>query len=107
MPPYTKVHLTKDPFNPLHWHRKISCQRTDQLRQPKNSDLRRQIADAFSQLLQLQFFRFAQVVEQFLVKSVAQPFSILKTEKLYVKTPQNYFFTIKLAILLQIMIAHV
>ena len=55
-------------------------------------------ADAFSQLLQLQFFQFAQVAEQFLVKSVTQPFSILKTEKTpgkILEKPKNDFFTKK------------
>ena len=62
----------------FRWHGKISCQMTYWLSQPKNSDLRSWFADAFSQLLQLQFFQFAQVAEQFLVKSVTQPFTILK-----------------------------
>ena len=47
----------------------------------KNHCQKKMDADAFSQLLQLQFFQFAQVAEQFLVKSVTQPFSISKTEK--------------------------
>ena len=65
-------------------------------------------ADAFSQLLQLQFFQFAQVAEQFLVKSVTQPFSILKTEKwITKKTPKMTFLLKKVGILLRIMIAHV
>ena len=50
-------------------------------------------ADAFSQLLQLQFFQFAQVAEQFLVKSVTQPFTILKTPSKNLKPPKNDFFT--------------
>ena len=47
----------------------------------KNHCQKKMDADAFSLLLQLQFFQFAQVAEQFLVKSVTQPFSISKTEK--------------------------
>ena len=70
---------SKDPL--IRWHGKISCQMTDQLSWPKNFDLGSWFADAFSQLLQLQFFQFAQVAEQLLVKSGTQPFSILKTEK--------------------------
>ena len=50
---------------------------------------------SFSQLLQLQFFQFAQVAEQLLVKSGTQPFSILKTEKQNTKTPKNDFLTKK------------
>ena len=47
----------------------------------KNHCQKKMDTDAFSQLLQLQFFQFAQVAEQLLVKSVTQPFSISKTEK--------------------------
>ena len=68
---------------------------TDRLSQPKSSDLRSQFADAFSQLLQLQFFQFAQVALQFLVKSVTQPFLVLKTEKQDTKKPPKMTFLLK------------
>ena len=61
----------------------------------KNHCQKKMDADAFSQLLQLQFFQFAQVAEQFLVKSVMQPFSISKTEKQNTKNPPKMTFLLK------------